>query len=221
MSDSLPENEFSGALRVVKLTSGEELIGMVNEAAPDKITIKLPALLENYYTKDQNGQTIEYVKLTNYLLNIKGYEVNLPRTVIVYIGLPAIELEKMYEVYFMAMQTDPKTIVSSSPDSPHGIENGLELLNELFNNEDFVNFVNDLIESFEGVEILEDSEGDEEWDDVVAESPISPSVEEEPEPAPKRKKRKAMKPETNKLPYKPDANPNTPEGWSDNPLDYI
>jgi len=221
MSDSLPENEFSGALRVVKLTSGEELIGMVSEAAPDKITIKLPALLENYYTKDQTGQTVEYVKLTNYLLNIRGYEVNLPRSVIVYIGLPAIELEKMYEVYFMAMQTDPKSIVSSSPDAPHGVENGLELLNELFNNEDFVNFVNDMIESFEGVEILEDAEGDEEWDDVVAESPISPSVEEEPEPAPKRKKRKAMKPETNKLPYKPDANPNTPEGWSDNPLDYI
>jgi hypothetical protein len=221
MSDSLPENEFSGALRVVKLTSGEELIGLVSEAAPDKINIKLPALLENYYTKDQTGQPIEYVKLSNYLLNIKGYEVSLPRTVIVYIGLPAIELEKMYEVYFMAMQTDPKSIVSSSPDGPHGAENGLELLNELFNNEDFVNFVNDLIESFEGVEIIEDSEGDEEWDDVVAESPISPSVEEEPEPAPKRKKRKAMKPETNKLPYKPDANPNTPEGWSDNPLDYI
>jgi|688.fasta_scaffold07345_3 hypothetical protein len=221
MSDSLPENEFSGALRVVKLTSGEELIGMVSEAAPDKITIKLPALLENYYTKDQTGQTVEYVKLTNYLLNVRGYEVNLPRSVIVYIGLPAIELEKMYEVYFMAMQTDPKSIVSSSPDAPHGVENGLELLNELFNNEDFVNFVNDMIESFEGVEILEDAEGDEEWDDVVAESPISPSVEEEPEPAPKRKKRKVMKPETNKLPYKPDANPNTAEGWSDNPLDYI
>jgi hypothetical protein len=220
MSDTLPENEFSGALRIVKLTSGEELIGMVSEYAPDKINIKLPALLENYYTRGQKNEMVEYVKLTNYLLNVKGYEVNLPRSVIVYIGIPAIELEKMYEVYFMAMQSDSKTIISSGPEDEIGSENGLQLLNDLFNNPDFVNFVNDLIDNFEGVEILDDSD-DEEWDDVVAESPISPPEEKPSEDAPKKKKRKAMKPETNKLPYKPEANPNTPEGWSDNPLDYI
>jgi hypothetical protein len=219
MSDSLPENSFSGALRVVKLTSGEELIGMVSEAAPDKINIKLPAILENYYTRDPNNQVVEYVKLTNYLLNIKGHEVNLPRSVIVYIGQPAIELEKMYEVYFMTMQTDSKAIISSGPENDIVAEDGLLLLNNLFNNPDFVNFVNDLIDSFEGVEIEEDD--DEEWDDTVAELPISPPEEEAPETTPKRKKRKAMKPETNKLPYKPEANPNTPEGWSDNPSDYI
>ena len=220
MSDSLPENSFSGALRVVKLTSGEELIGMVSEAAPDKINIKLPAMLENYYTRDPNNQIVEYVKLTNYLLNIKGHEVNLPRSVIVYIGQPAIELEKMYEVYFMTMQTDSKAIISSGPEDDIVAEDGLVLLNNLFNNPDFVNFVNDLIDSFEGVEIDEEDD-DEDWDDTVAESPISPPEEEAPESAPKRKKRKAMKPETNKLPYKPEANPNTPEGWSDNPSDYI
>jgi len=219
MSDSLPENSFSGALRVVKLTSGEELIGMVSEAAPDKINIKLPAMLENYYTRDPNNQIVEYVKLTNYLLNIKGHEVNLPRSVIVYIGEPAIELEKMYEIYFMTMQTESKAIISSGPEEDIAAEDGLLLLNNLFNNPDFVNFVNDLIDSFEGVEI--DDEDDEDWDDTVAESPISPPEEEAPETAPKRKKRKAMKPETNKLPYKPEANPNTAEGWSDNPSDYI
>jgi hypothetical protein len=154
------------------------------------------------------------------LLNVKGYEVNLPRSVIVYIGIPAIELEKMYEVYFMAMQSYSKTIISSGPEDEIGSENGLQLLNDLFNNPDFVNFVNDLIDNFEGVEILDDSD-DEDWDDVVAESPISPPEKKPSEDAPKKKKRKAMKPETNKLPYKPEANPNTPEGWSDNPLDYI
>lgn len=220
MSDTLLENEFSGALRIVKLTSGEELIGMVSESAPDKINIKLPALLENYYTRGQKNEMVEYVKLTNYLLNVKGYEVNLPRSVIVYIGIPATELEKMYEVYFMAMQSDSKTIISSGPEDEIGSENGLQLLNDLFNNPDFVNFVNDLIDNFEGVEILDDSD-DEEWDDIVAESPISPPEEKPSDKAPKKKKRKAMKPETNKLPYKPEANPNTPEGWSDNPLDYI
>lgn len=220
MSDTLPENSFSGALRIVKLTSGEELIGMVSEAAPDKINIKLPARLENYYTRAQNNEMVEYVKLTNYLLNVKGHEVTLPRSVIVYIGQPAIELEKMYEVYFMAMQSDSKAIVSSAPEDEIVAENGLQLLNDLFNNPDFVNFVNDLIDTFEGVEIIDDSD-DDDWDDTVAESPISPPEETPSEEAPKKKKRKAMKPETNKLPYKPEANPNTPEGWSDNPLDYF
>ena len=55
MSDSLPENSFSGVLRVVKLLTGEELIGLVNEATPEKITIKLPAKLESYMNKDSNG----------------------------------------------------------------------------------------------------------------------------------------------------------------------
>ena len=220
MSDSLPENSFSGVLRVVKLTSGEELLGLVSEAMPDKITIKLPAKMENYFVRGDGGNVSEYVKLTNYLSNIKEHEITLPRTTIVYIGKPIIELEKMYEMYFIAMQNDPKSIVSSlPPDSEMGVEPGLHLLNELFNNEDFVNFVNDLIENFENVEIVTD---DDDWDEeTVAESPISPLSEEEPTQKPKKKKRKAIKPETNKLPYNPDSPPDTPESWSDDPRDYL
>jgi hypothetical protein len=36
MSDSLPEESFSGVIRVVKLTSSEELISLVKEASPIK-----------------------------------------------------------------------------------------------------------------------------------------------------------------------------------------
>ena len=48
MSDSPPENDISGSLRVVKLLTGEELIGFVNEVTQDKISIRMPALLTNY-----------------------------------------------------------------------------------------------------------------------------------------------------------------------------
>ena len=212
MSESLPENSFGGVLRVVKLTSGEEIIGMVNEAYTDRISIKLPARLEAYVVRDEKGELVEYVKLTNYLSNIRGHEISLTRNVIVYIGSPTLELEKMYEIYFMTMQTDPKTIVSSLPDDmKFAHESGLQMLNDLFTNE-----------NFEGAEILLD-EGDEE--DILSnedqESPINELPPEEPAPQPKRKKRRKVKPEQNKLPFDPNLPPENPESWSDNPTDYL
>lgn len=219
MSDSLPEKLFSGAVRVVKLISGEEIIGFVLEAGTDKIAMKYPARLDSYMIKGQKGQFEEYIKLTNYLSNIKGFEITLPRDTIMYMGHPTDDLERMYEVYVMAMQNDPKSLVSSLPESidPNGPETGLQLLNDLFNNEDFVEFVNELIENFEGSEV----EIEEEEEESVAGSFISDSEEEEPKDPPKRKKRKAVKPETNKLPYNPENPPEDPQSWSDNPLDYL
>lgn len=219
MSDSLPENSFSGVLRVVKLISGEEVIGLVSEPSQDKINIKLPAKLENYYTKDENGDTVEYVKLTNYLMNVKSFEVSIPKTVLVYTGQPTVELEKMYEVFFMTMQTDPKLIVGNMPDNFAGPENGLQLLNDLFNNEDFVNFVNDLIENFEGVEILLD---DSDEDEMTEENDITEDFGTiEPQKPPKRKKRSTMKPEKKSLPYNPEKDPKDPESWPDDPGEYL
>ena len=219
MSDSLPENSFSGVLKVVKLTSGEELIGFVNEATSEKINIKLPARLDNYLSRDENGQMIEYVKLSNYLLNIKGFEVSLPKQVIVYIGEPAIELEKMYEVFFMAMQKDPKSITGNIPDGTGGPENGLQLLNDLFNNDEFVNFVNNLIDSFEGVEIVLDEDEDGE---LFVQDDITEDLEPKEAPKPsKKKKRSSMKPEKSSLPYKPESDPNKPESWPDDPSEYL
>lgn len=223
MSDSLPENSFSGVLRVVKLLTGEELIGLVNEATPEKITIKLPAKLESYMNKDSNGNAIEYVHLTNYASNIKSNEILLQKSSIVFIGSPTLELEKMYEIYFIAMQKDPKSISNSIPEGMVDIESGLQLLNNLFTNDDFINFVNDLMDNYEGVEILADFGDDDGEDDEEpsAEGSISPVVEEEPEPKPKKRKRRTIKPESNKLPYKPEKPITDPESWSDNPEDYI
>lgn len=215
MSDSLPENSISGVLRVLKLISGEEIISLVNET-PDKIILKLPALLSSYYGKDQDNNSIEYIKLTNYITNIENFEIEINRTTVLYMGKPNVTLEKMYEIYFVTMQTDPKAIISSGNNDFINPENGLKLLNELFNNEDFVGFVNELIENYEQIEIIDDDE-----EELDVESIIEKAEEEAPEPQPKPKKRNKAKPEASKLPYKPDANPNTPEGWSDNPSDYL
>jgi hypothetical protein len=104
------------------------------------------------------------------------------------------------------------------------------MLNELFNNEDFVNFVNDLIDSFEGEEILneigdDDGEEIEESEDsiqkLLSESSINDSDSEEAPRPPKKKKRSRMKPKSNEIPFNPEANPNSAESWSDNPEDYI
>lgn len=218
MSDSLPENSFSGIIRVLKLTSGEEVIALVSDASPEKYSIKLPARLDTFYSRDENGELLEFVKLTNYLSNIKGYEISLPRDVVIYIGSPTPDLEKMYETYIVAMQQDPKVVITSGEMDQQSSENGLQLLNELFNNEDFVNFVNDLIENFEGAEIVLDD--DEEAEEEPEKPSVEPTKEETPKPS-KPKKRRTMNPEAKKLPYNPEANPNSAEGWSDNPNDYL
>ena len=217
MSDSLPENPISGKLRVVRLMTGEELIGFVVDVSQYEISLRMPALMENYATKTPEGDVIEFVKLVNYLYNIKGFQILVPRSSIVYSGDPTDELYKMYETYLQMIQDNPRSAIAPNNTYPNVNQNGLELLNELFNNEDFVGFVNDLIENFEGVEI---DLGDED-DDIDVESVIEASEEPEPQKAPKKKKRRKVKPETNKLPYNPENPPEDPQSWSDDPKDYI
>jgi hypothetical protein len=213
MSDSLPENPVTGVLKVVKLVTGEELIGLVNDTSPDVITIKLPALLQNYVSKSPTGDIVEFVKLANYVYNIKDFHIAIQRTSVIYSGFPSDDLEKMYQAYITLIQDNPTSVLAHGMPDDIQPENGLQLLNELFNNEDFVGFVNDLIESFEGENI------EEEIEDV--ESFIEPEEVEEARPQPKKKKRKRVKPETNKMPYNPDSPPENPESWSDDPKDYI
>jgi hypothetical protein len=226
MSDSLPEKDFSGVIRVVKLTSGEEVISLITEASPSKYTFNFPARLDTYFTRDPNGELYECVKLTNYLSNIKAYQINIPKEVVVYMGEPTLQLEKMYETFFATMQTDPKIVVTSGEiDQVQNPEQGLQLLNELFNNDDFVNFVNDLIDNFEGAEIIIDDDDEileiENKEDSDPELPLNEPIQEEAPKPSKPKKRRIMNPESKKLPYEPDAPSNKPESWSDDPNDYL
>lgn len=216
MSDSLPEKPVSGSIRIVRLMTGEELIGFVKDESVDFLKVRLPAALENYSTTSPNGDMIQFVKLVNYLHNVKGFEIYIPRTAVVYTGEPSEELHKMYETYLTVIQDNPDAALA--PPTGNNPNHGLQLLNDLFNNEDFVNFVNDLMDNFENVEVELSEDDENEFD---AESSISLPEPEEPKPQPKRKKRRKVKPEASKMPYNPDNPPEDPESWSDNPLDYL
>lgn len=224
MSDLVPASSFSEVVKVIKLLSGEEIIGIIREASPDRITIAYPAKLETGYSKDENDNIIEYVKLLNYAINISSFQITIPRTAILFMGEPSKDLEKMYEIFYVTMQRDPNSIVSNrTGDIVAGPEAGLQLLNDLFNNEDFVKFVNELIDSFEGIEILEDDEeeSEETLQNLLTDASTSDSDEEEDQTPPKSKKRPRMKPEGSNMPFNPEGNPNSAESWSDNPEDYI
>lgn len=224
MADEVQETPFGGIVRVVKLINGDELIGLVRDAQLDKIIILFPAKIETALSRDETGDLIEYFKLTNYAGNLQFSEISINRTSILYTGSPTEELSKMYDIFFQTMQTDPKSIIpNSNEDLVMGPEAGLMMLNELFNNEDFVNFVNDMIDTYEGAEIMIDV--DDDGEEIEESEKQEPSVEdllieEAPKP-PKPIKRRTMNPETKKLPYKPDGDPNKAESWSDDPSEYF
>jgi hypothetical protein len=113
MSDEVQETPFGGIVRVVKLINGDELIGLVRDAQLDKILISFPAKIETALSRDENGELIEYFKLTNYAANLQLSEISINRTSILYTGTPADDLSKMYDIFFQAMQTDPKSIMNN------------------------------------------------------------------------------------------------------------
>ena len=222
MSDEAQETPCDGMVRVVKLMNGEELLGIVQDVCTNHISMILPAKVETAYSKDENGLIIEYVKLTNYAASVKNSEIVLNKNAIMFIGDPISDMLVMYETFSEAMKTDPESVRTST--TGEGVSNpqaGLMMLNELFNNEDFVNFVNDMIDSFEGSEVILDEELEEIEESEQQEPTVEDLlVEESPKP-PKPVKRRTMNPETKKLPFNPESSPNSAESWSDNPEDYI
>jgi hypothetical protein len=215
MSDE--SNDFSTeVIHVIKLVTGEEIVGILTENSNNTYHVSFPARIDVHYGKGPEGMT-EFVKLSNYAASVNGFKLSIPHTATIYFGKPNEELRLMYLTYCEYMRQNPKMIISSAgEDSATQNEmHGLELLNELFNNPDFVEFVNELIENYEGVSIEEeDDDSGEEIEELIETKEF-----EEPETKPKKKKK--IKPESNKLPYNPDAPPNTAEGWSDNPNDYL
>lgn len=206
MSDQT--DDFSSeVIYIVKLVTGEEIVGIVQNELNDVYDISFPARIDVSYGKGPGGAT-EFVKLSNYAASVNNYVVSIPKSATIFVGKPNDELKIMYLTYCKYMQENPKMIISSAGEDASNAneKHGLELLNELFNNSDFVEFVNELIDNYENSETIE-IENEE-------------HVEEEEEEI-KPKKKKKVKNEGFKLPYNPEANPNTAEGWSDNPNDYI
>lgn len=206
MSDE--SNDSSESIRVVKLTTGEEIVGILMNDSETEYELSFPARIDVSYGKGPEGPT-EFVKLSNYAAFTLTFVVKIPATSVIYISKPNDELKVMYMTYCEYLRQNPKMIISSAAEDASGDAQftGLEMLNELFNNSDFVEFVNDLIENYEETEIIELDDEEEKVEEKIEES--------------KAKKKKKVKPEISKLPYNPEANPNTAEGWSDNPNDYL
>ena len=222
MSDEAQETPCDGIVRVVKLMNGEELLGIVQDVCTNHISMILPAKVETAYSKDENGLIIEYVKLTNYAASVKNSEIVLNKNAIMFIGDPISDMLVMYETFSEAMKTDPESVrTSASGEGVSSPQAGIMMLNELFNNEDFVNFVNDMIDTFEGSEVILDEELEEIEESEQQEPTVEDLLVEEAPKPPKPVKRRTMNPETKKLPFNPDSSPNSAESWSDNPEDYI
>ena len=222
MSDEAQETPCDGIVRVVKLMNGEELLGIVQDVCTNHISMILPAKVETAYSKDENGLIIEYVKLTNYAASVKNSEIVLNKNAIMFIGDPISDMLVMYETFSEAMKTDPESVrTSTSGEGVSSPQAGIMMLNELFNNEDFVNFVNDMIDSFEGSEVILDDELEEIEESEQQEPTVEDLLVEEAPKPPKPVKRRTMNPETKKLPFNPESSPNSAESWSDNPEDYI
>lgn len=228
MSDLVPTSQFNQEVKVIKLMNGDEIIGVVRQS--DNCTqVLYPAKIETAYTKDEKKNLVEYVKLTNYAINLKEGFIQLSPAAIMFIGNPMHELEKMYEIFYITMQQNPNALITNkSDDIPIGPEAGLQLLNELFNNDDFVSFVNELIDTYEGIEIVDDSgddnesyEGNGETEELLLEPPIGDSSSEDVQKAPAQDKRAKMAPESQEMPFNPEGSPESAESWSDNPEDYI
>lgn len=222
MSDEAQETPCDGIVRVVKLMNGEELLGIVQDVCTNHISMILPAKVETAYSKDENGLIIEYVKLTNYAASVKNSEIVLNKNAIMFIGDPISDMLVMYETFSEAMKTDPESVrTSTSGEGVSSPQAGIMMLNELFNNEDFVNFVNDMIDTFEGSEVILDEELEEIEESEQQEPSVEDLLVEEAPKPPKPVKRRTMNPETKKLPFNPESSPNSAESWSDNPEDYI
>lgn len=204
MSDE--SNDSSESIRVVKLTTGEEIVGILMNDSDTEYELSFPARIDVSYGKGPEGST-EFIKLSNYAAFTSLFQVKIPSTAVIFVSKPNDELKIMYMTYCEYLRQNPKMIISSAAEDASGNSQfvGLEMLNELFNNSDFVEFVNDLIENYEETGVLD----------------LEEEIQEEKAEELKPKKKKKVKPEASKLPYDPEANPNTAESWSDNPNDYL
>ena len=206
MDETIPQ--ASSSIKVVKFSSGEEVISMIIEKE-NEVFLSNPAKLVVYTSSNEHGHVIECLRLTSYLANIEDKSITVLKSYIMYIAEPSEDIKKMYMTYlsFMEGQTDASPTAELTPEG-----DAMDVAWELFSDADFVEFLQDLYEdhSIEMIEEEVDEELEEKWKEVV-----------EPEASPKPKKKKKYKKEELKLPYTPDGDIRDPKSWSDNPEDYI
>ena len=199
-------SEASLPIRVVKLSTGEEIISFVSESENEIILVN-PAKIITYTTATSEGAVLECIRLTSYLGNIEAKSITLLKQYVLYIATPSEEIFKMYQSYINFMQgIEDKMITGTIEDQA----DSNEVAWNLFSDPEFVNFLQDMFEDH----LAENEEMDEEEVEEL-------EKEWEKEVEKKKSKKKKFKKEELKLPYKPEEEASDPRSWSDNPEDYL
>lgn len=204
------QSQASSSIKVVKFSSGEEVVSMVIEQE-NEVFLSNPAKIVVYTSSNELGQVIECLRLTSYLANIKETGITVLKNYVMYISDPSEDIEKMYNAYlsFMAGLAEMPTSAQLEPEG-----DAMETAWRLFSDAEFVDFLQELYDDnsvdLDMIEEEAEEEVEEEWKEKV----------EKPTP-PKAKKKKKYKKETLQLPYDPEGDIRNPESWSDNPEDYL
>lgn len=204
------QTQASSSIKVVKFSSGEEVVSMVIEEE-NEVFLSNPAKIVVYTSSNELGQVIECLRLTSYLANIKDKGITVLKNYVMYIAEPSEEIQKMYGAYmaFMAGLEETSTSAQLEPET-----DSMETAWKLFSDAEFVDFLQELYEEntidLDMIEEEAEEEVEEEWKEKI-EKPIPP----------KAKKKKKYKKENLQLPYNPDGDIKDPKSWSDNPEDYL
>jgi|LakMenEpi03Aug12_release.lakeMendotaPanAssembly.Ray.scaffolds.fasta_scaffold817770_1 hypothetical protein len=201
-------SEASLPIRVVKLSTGEEIISFIEEFE-NEIVLHNPAKIVTYTTATSEGAVIECIRLTSYLGNIDVKTMSILKQYVLYIANPSEEINKMYDSFINFMKGINDKMITGTIDDAESAEDAAW---NLFSDPEFVDFLQEIYE-----EHLSDLEDVEETDEIDEE--LDAKWEKEVEKSKKRKKK--YKKEELKLPYNPDMEASDPQSWSDNPEDYI
>ena len=201
-------NQASSSIKVVKFTSGEEVVAIVLESE-NEIVISDPAKVVVYTSSNDQGQVVECLRLTSYLANTKETQMSILKNYIIYITDPSEDLLKMYNAYLSFMSGNTfDSMVAELQDDPEPLEMAWTLLSDA----NFIQFMQELYEdnNFD-IEEIEEIE--------TFEAPITETPKEEAKK--EKKKKKKYKKDELKLPYTPEGDIADPKSWSDNPEDYL
>lgn len=201
------DTQASSSIKVVKFSSGEEVISLVMESE-NEIVLLNPAKVLIYTSSNEEGHVVECLRLTSYLANIKEKSITILKQYVMYIADPSEDLQKMYDAYLKFMDGIAEGITTAELDSR---PDPIDMAWELFSDENFVEFIQDMYEDHVTDFEINEEEIDEEIDTLW---------KQEVEPKKKEKKKKYKKEEL-KLPYNPEGDIRDPKSWSDNPEDYL
>ena len=114
MEENTPQ--ASSSIKVVKFSSGEEVVAVVEEFDTE-IIISNPAKIVIYSSTNEQKQIVECLRLTSYLANIKEKSMSILKNYIIYIAEPSDDMLKMYNAYLSFMEGLSTGVITAEMDS--------------------------------------------------------------------------------------------------------